>query len=600
MRVADMIMTMVRDAGVETVFMVPGGGAMHLNDAVGRAEGLDFVCNLHEQASAIAAESYAKVRGGLGACLVTTGPGSTNALTGLVGAWQDSTPVIFIAGQVKRADSSHGRGVRSFGVQEVDMLPIVQTCTKYAATISDPSETLKVMESAIRIAREGRPGPVWVEVPVDVQAMIVNGQSSVAEEPKRTLRTFGPADQLDLQPIVDLLQKAERPVMLLGNGVRLAGCTDELVQLAHEWNVPVLLTWLAIDLIPEDHPLYMGRPGAVAARSANFVLQNSDLLISVGARLDQVITAFSHENFARGATKVVVDVDAAEIAKLRMAVAHPLTMDAAMFANELSKLSQGIDFPKRDEWWQRCRTWKEKYPIVTDHHRHGSEKTSVYAFAEALSSELPPGATIVSGSSGSGIEIFLHAMSVKERQRVIHTTALGSMGFALPSIIGAFAADPDRPIVAVDGDGGFFFNIQELETIRRLGIPVKIFVLNNNCYSSIRNSQTYWFGDNLVGADPSSGMTLPSITEVSKSFGIPAIQMDDPTSLRIEIRKILSSEGPMVIETMVIPDEPREPRVASIQREDGTFVSRPLEDLFPFLERDELEKEMIIALLEES
>lgn len=600
MRVADMVMEMLRDAGVETVFMVPGGGAMHLNDAVGKTEGLNFVCNLHEQASAIAAESYAKVRGGLGACLVTTGPGSTNVLTGLVGAWQDSTPVVFIAGQVKRADSCVGRGVRTFGVQEVDMMPIVKTCTKYAASISDPSKTFEVMSTAIRMAREGRPGPVWVEVPVDVQAMVVEGPSSTFNPPMANLPNLRPEQSRILAEVVERVRTAERPVVLLGNGVRLAGCVDEAVQLADMWHAPVLLTWLAIDLIPDDHPLYMGRPGAVASRASNFVLQNSDLLISIGARLDQVITAFSHENFARAATKVVVDIDQSEVAKLRMDVKHPLVMDAAQFVHDITVISESVNFPSRDEWWSRCRDWKKKYPIVTDAHRRNSGQVSVYAFAEAVSAELSEGSTIVSGSSGSGIEIFLHALSVKRSQRVIHTTALGSMGFALPSIVGAYAANPTRPIVAVDGDGGFFFNIQELETIRRLNIPVKIFVLNNNCYSSIRNSQNYWFGDHLVGADPSSGMTLPSITDVSKSFGIAVARIESPRNLRSQIRRLLDSHDPTVVETVVVPDEPREPRVASVQRADGSFVSRPLEDLYPFLDREELKREMIVDLLNES
>lgn len=600
MRVADMIMTMVRDAGVETIFMVPGGGAMHLNDAVGRCDGLDYVCNLHEQASAIAAESYAKVRSGLGACLVTTGPGSTNALTGLVGAWQDSTPVVFIAGQVKRGDSCVGRGVRTFGVQEVDMLPIVKTCTKYAASISDPSETFEIMSMAIRMAQEGRPGPVWVEVPVDVQAMVVEDSSLTLNPPSLTLPRLTKVDTTQLAEVTELVRSAKRPVVLLGNGVRLAGCVDEAIQLAEKWSAPVLLTWLAIDLIPEDHPSYMGRPGAVASRASNFVLQNSDVLISIGARLDQVITAFSHENFARAAKKVVIDIDESEIAKLRMEIAHPLVMDAAEFVREVAAISEPLVFPKREDWWSRCRDWKKRYPVVTDDHRKGPGPISVYAFAEALSAELSEGSTIVSGSSGSGIEIFLHAMSVKRSQRVIHTTALGSMGFALPSVIGAYLADPTRPIVAVDGDGGFFFNIQELETIRRLNIPVKIFVLNNNCYSSIRNSQNYWFGDHRVGADPSSGMTLPSITDVSRSFGLAVARLEDPKNLRTQLRHLLDSSEPAVIETLVIPDEPREPRVASVQRQDGSFVSRPLEDLFPFLDREELKREMIIELLNES
>jgi acetolactate synthase-1/2/3 large subunit len=599
MRVADLVITMLRDAGVETVFMVPGGGAMHLNDAVGKTPGINYVCNLHEQASAIAAESYAKVNGNLGACLVTTGPGSTNALTGLVGAWLDSTPVVFIAGQVKKSDSSVGRGVRSFGVQEVDILPMVKNCTKYAASISDPSEAFMVMTTAIRLAREGRPGPVWVEIPLDVQAMEVDLHTSPETKIAPAVTLDNEIDEATISEVISLVQNAQRPVVLIGNGVRLSGCIQQVLELVGRWNTPVLLTWLAIDLIPDSNNLYVGRPGAVASRGSNFVLQNCDLLISIGARLDQVITAFSHKNFARSAKKVVVDIDEAEIRKLDMEIAHPVVSDASVFVKAAMHKSLDIDFPSRASWWTRCRQWKNRFPVVTEHHRSGTKQISVYAFAEAIYEASSEGTTIVSGSSGSGIEIFLHALSIKPDQRVIHTTALGSMGFALPSIIGAYVANPNRPIIAVDGDGGFFFNIQELETIRRLGIPVKVFVLNNNCYSSIRNSQSYWFGKQHVGADPSSGMTLPSICEVARAFGLDAMKIEETKNLKSQIQAILSLEGPLVVDTVVIPDESREPRVASIQRPDGTFISRPLEDMYPFLDRDDLRSEMIIDLLEE-
>lgn len=597
MRVADQIVAQLVEAGVDTVFMVPGGGAMHLNDAVGLHPEIAFVSNLHEQASAIAAESYAKVRQGLGACLVTTGPGSTNALTGLVGAWLDSTPVVFVAGQVKTSDSSTGRGIRSYGVQEVSILPMVASCTKAAIRITDPQHSHQQVADAILLARQGRPGPVWIEVPLDVQAMPAVVPPAPTPSPAEPM--WGRERTEEIEQLIGMVKNAERPVVLLGNGVRLSGCADRVVALAKTWNIPVLLTWLAIDLLEDDDPFYVGRPGTVASRGSNFAIQNSDLLISIGARLDPTVTAFMPRNFARHAKKVVVDIDVNEVAKLDMDVEQAYVCDAGLFVEHAERLSEDREFPPRDAWWSACRRWKETYPIVMPKHRESGHRLSTYAFSEALSDVLIGGETIVSGSSGSGIEIFLHAFKVKRSQRLIHTTALGSMGFALPSVIGAYVADPARRIMCVDGDGGFFFNVQELEVIRRLRIPVKMFVLNNDGYSSIRNSQTYWFEGRLVGADATSGTTLPSICDVANSFGFPTEVLQDGVDLHATLARIFAIDGPCVIEVRSISDEAREPRVSSVQLPDGTFVSRPMEDLFPFLDRDSFRAEMIVGTMDQ-
>ncbi len=599
MRVADYIMQKIVESGVHTVFMVPGGGAMHLNDALGRCSSLRYVCNLHEQASAVAAENYAKIVKGPGACLVTTGPGSTNALTGVVGAWQDSTPVFFVSGQVKRADSSRGLGVRCLGVQEVDIVGMVANCTKYACTLNDPATVRYHVEKAFHLMRAGRPGPVWIDVPLDVQATKIDPDSQpgyVPENPRA-----GAAGDLSaaVATMIEMLNQADRPIVLVGNGVRLAGAESAMFEMLERLNVPVLTTWLAIDILQEDHPLLIGRPGAVAPRGANFALQNADFLLTIGARLDLVITAFSHEHFARAAKKVMVDIDSAEIGKMKTPIHLPVVADASDFIDEVLAQQASVDAQPRTEWWGRCKAWKKQYPVVLAEHREQQGRVSVYALAEAIGRELSGGEIIVSGSSGSGIEIFLHALQVKPRQRVLHTTALGSMGFALPAVVGAGAASPGTPIIAVDGDGGFFFNIQELETIHRLNLPVKIFVLNNDGFSSIRNSQQYWFKDNLVAADATSGLTLPSIVRVAEAFGLGVARIESQDSLQEQLREVLAMPGPVVCEVMVIPDEARIPRVASLQKEDGTFVSKPLEDLFPFLDRNEFLANMIIPPLPE-
>lgn len=599
MRVADYIIQKIHESGIHTVFMVPGGGAMHLNDALGRHEKLRYVCNLHEQASAVAAENYAKITKGPGACLVTTGPGSTNALTGVVGAWQDSTPVVFVSGQVKRADSSRNLGVRCLGVQEVDIVGMVSNCTKFAITLNDPSAVRHDVEKAFFLMRDGRPGPVWIDIPLDVQSAKIDPDSQRGYVPeKRPISASGelPAS---VGKMIEMLNRAERPVVLVGNGIRLAGAERALFEMLELLNVPVLTTWLAIDILHEEHPLYIGRPGAVAPRGANFTLQNADFLLAIGARLDLVITAFSHENFARAAQKVMVDIDFAEIAKMKTEIHLPVVADAGDFVREVIAQRSSVEVQPRSEWWDRCKTWKQKYPVVLPEHREHKGSVSVYALAEAIGRELSGGEIIVSGSSGSGIEIFLHALQVKPQQRVLHTTALGSMGFALPAVVGAGMASPGTPIVAIDGDGGFFFNIQELETIHRLNLPSKIFVLNNAGFSSIRNSQQYWFGDNLVAADATSGLTLPDVVRVSEAFGLGIARIESQASLQEQVSAVLAMPGPVVCEVMVIPDEARVPRVSSLQKEDGAFVSKPLEDLFPFLEREEFLANMIIPPLPE-
>jgi acetolactate synthase I/II/III large subunit len=596
MKVSDYVMQTVASHGVKHVFMLPGGGAMHLNDSLGRTPGLEFVCNLHEQAAAIAAEAYAKATGGLGVALVTTGPGSTNAVTGVVGAWQDSTPCLFISGQVKTPDLRGTSAVRQMGVQEVDIVAIVASVTKYAVTVTDPSSIRFHLEKALHLAHAGRPGPVWIDIPLDVQAATIDVDSLVGFDPEPEA---SPASlEQDVLHCIELLNAAERPVVLIGNGVRLAGAESRIDELLALLRAPVLTTWLAIDLIADDHPLFAGRPGAVAPRGANFTLQNSDFLLVLGARLDLVLTAFSHERLARGARKVMVDVDAAELKKMKTAIDVPVCADVGNFIAELMRHSDHVSRRDRTAWIGRTQEWKARYPLVADEHRDPAKPISVYHLADVASEVLEEGATIVSGSSGAGIEIFLLALRVKRRQRVIHTTALGAMGFGLPATIGASLGRGGAPVFCVDGDGGFQLNIQELATVARLNLPIKFFILSNEGFSSIRTSQLQWFG-RLVAADSSSGLTFPNVRRVAEAYGIATAVLDCPEQLEAQLRNVLAMPGPVVCEVMTIPDETRAPRVSSYQRADGSMVSRPLEDMWPFLDREEFRANMIVPPIEE-
>jgi acetolactate synthase-1/2/3 large subunit len=603
-KVSYYVIRFVAELGVKHVFLVPGGGAMHLNDSLSRCKQIEFVCNLHEQASAIAAENYSKATNHFGVALVTTGPGSTNAVTGLAGAWLDSTPCLFISGQVKRADRMFAPdgthlGVRQMGVQELDIVSIVKSITKYAVTVDDPQTIRYHMEKAVYLAETGRPGPVWIDIPLDVQAYPVDEATlpgfelPISESDHQSL-------QAEVSDVIKALNRAERPLLLAGNGIRLARAESEFRELVDILDIPVETTWLAIDLIDDEHPLFVGRPGAVAPRGANFAVQNCDFLLAVGARLDRVITGYSPEKFARAAYKAMVDIDPAELGKMGNSVHNKICADGGVFLREMLRQRDAIQHNNNAHTWkQRCIDWKIKYSVVQPEHRRPLGPVSVYNFADLMSEELRRDDYIVSGSSGSAIELFLLALRVKTGQRVFHTTALGAMGFGIPASIGACLAGGRRRTICVDGDGGFQFNIQELETVARLQLPIKFFVLNNDGYASIRASQISFFGEPRIGCDASTGQTLPEIGRVAQAYGLCTDTIEDQSHLRSDLQRILSRPGPVVCDVRVIPDEVRAPRLSSIQRSDGSFVSKPLEDLWPFLERDEFAANMLIPALEE-
>jgi acetolactate synthase-1/2/3 large subunit len=592
-------MQFIAAQGVKQVFMLPGGGAMHLNDSLGRCKDLEFICNLHEQGSAIAAEAYGKITGNLGVALVTTGPGGTNAVTGVAGAWLDSTPCLFISGQVKRADLKRDTGVRQLGVQEVDIVSIVKPITKYAVTVLEPKEIRFHLEKAVHLARSGRKGPVWIDLPLDVQASQIDVETLRGFDPSSAEPAFDAGTmKSQVREVMELLAHAERPVILVGNGVRLAGARAEMLQLVEKLKVPVLVaTSLGIDLVPDDNPYYFGRPGPIAPRYANFTLQNCDLLVVIGVRLDMALTAYAHDRLARGARKVMVDIDRAELGKMRTRIDVPVHADARAFLTEL--LPSVKPGPERTAWLDRCRDWKRRYPIVLPEHRALPEFISTYYFSEVLSEELTGDDIVASGSSGNAVELFHLVFKAKDGQRVIHTRGLGAMGFGIPAAIGACLAAGRRRTVCLDGDGGFHLNIQELEVVARLKLPIKFFIINNNGYASIRISQQGYFDGRTCGADQASGLTLPDLCRISDSYGIWSAQLTDTRNLRERIRELLAQPGPLVCDVLVPPDEVRAPRIVSYQRPDGSMASKPLEDLWPFLDRDEFRSNMIVPPLED-
>ncbi len=597
-KLSDYVMRRLAEYGVRHVFLLTGGGAMHLNDSLGKCKNIEYVCNLHEQACAFAAESYAKYNNRLGVAMVTVGPGATNAITGVAGGWLDSSPMLVLSGQVKRADLKGDSGLRNRGVQEVDIIPMVKSITKYAVTVTDPITIRYHLEKAVHLATSGRRGPVWLDIPLDVQASQIDAASLIGYTAEETPGIVSDSElKNQVAEVVRLLNKSERPLIVFGNGVRLANAQRAAEKIVETLGLPFGLTWMSMDMFPDSHPLLVGRPAPSASRGANFALQNSDFLLLVGARTDVIMTAFAPERLARGAAKVMVDIDPAELEKLSEILALPICADAGDFLCELQNQDNSIEQKDRSGWIDRCAEWKVKYPIVQDHHRKAEGEVSMFNFTEILCEELDEGDLVVPASSGNSIEILLVAFKAKAGQRVYITTGLGPMGLGPPASIGGCLASGGKRTVCVDGDGGFQLNIQEMETVARLNLPIKFFVINNGGYGSIVCSQETYF-NRLTGANAQSGVSLPDITKVAAAYGLPTRRIENQENLREEIKDILDAPGPMVCEVMALPGEQRTPRVSSYQKPDGSMASKPLEDMWPFLEREEFLSNMIVSPIE--
>jgi acetolactate synthase I/II/III large subunit len=589
-KLSDYVWDRIADEGVEHVFMLPGGGCMHLVDSLGNHPKLKFICNLHEQGTAIAVDAYAQVRG-FGAGLVTTGPGGTNALTGVAGAWLDSTPCIIISGQVKRADLKHDSGVRQLGFQEIDIVSMAKPITKYAVTVEDPSAIRFHLDRALHLARTGRPGPVWIDLPLDVQAAEIdpgNLEGWVPNVPVKPDLTEV-ADR-----ILDALHTAERPVLMLGNGVRLAQAIPEALALAERLRIPILTTWKAADFLPEDHPLFAGRPGAAGQRGANFTQQNADWLLVLGARLDHGQIAYMPELFARGARKFVVDVDGAELGKLRMDLDLAIIADAGDMLTALLARLPHHSASDTSVWLRQIQDWKARYPVLQPEYRREQGYVNLYALVEALSNLMGEDDLLVPGSSGQCSEVTCQAFPMKKGLRMLNSQGLGAMGFGPPAALGACVASGGKRTLCLDGDGGFQMNLQELETIRRLDLPIKIFVLDNQGYGSIRGSQRNYFNGRLVASDASSGLTLPDVLAVARAYGIAAATLDDNQDLESRLPALLEAAGPLVCAVRLNPDQPTLPRVTSYQKPDGSMATRPMEDLYPLLDREEFRANLFI------
>lgn len=584
-------MEFIADLGVRHVFCLSGGGAMHLNDSLGKTERLAHICMLHEQACSIAAEAYARISGGFGVCLMTSGPGGTNAVTGLAGAYLDSTPVMFISGQVKRADRVNGQGIRQFGIQEVDITSVVRPLTKYCVQIEDPGDIRYELEKASGTAAHGRPGPVWIDIPLDIQAMRVDPAA---------LRPFDAGglpragiNKADIDGTIRLMNKARRPILIAGHGIRLAGGIDEAHSLFSLLGFPVLTTWNGVDLIEDGHPLYFGRPGAVGHRYSNFIQQNADFVLTIGTRLNLLSTGFDFESFLRKADHVMVDIDANELKKKSVHPKIAVHADAREFIVTLLERKGELDASPRGDWLQRCRLWRERYPVLIPEQEPREGYVNTYRLIDEISRRMSGDDIYQFTSSGTGADIAMQTFRVKKGQRAFLTKGLASMGYDLPACIGSSIASGGRRTVCATGDGGFMLNIQELETLRRLRLPIRIFVLDNGGYGMIYGSQKGNFDGRLTGCNAESGLTIPNVLRVVEAFGIKGFSLESEAEMPARVQEVLDYPGPAVCVVKVDIAQKILPRQTNYMRPDGQMASRPLEDMTPLLDRDEFKGNLL-------
>ena len=588
MKLSDYIFRYLADFGIKDVFYLPGGGAMHLDDSLAHTDGINAVCMLHEQGAAIAAEAYSRIKNSLSVCCVTSGPGSTNALTGLAGAWLDATPILFISGQAKRADLVGDQGIRQFGIQELNIVDIVRPMTKYAVQILDPEMIRYELEKAIFLAFDGKPGPVWIDVPVDVQAVHI--------DEKKLTQFVRPEKNYDcddeyIDKTIELLNQAERPLLILGHGIRMGNAIPEMNRLIEALGIPVMTTWNGVDLIEDSNPYFFGRPGASGMRHANIIQQNADLVITLGSRLNLLSTGYDYSSFLRNAKHIMVEIDENELKKKSVHPYLPVCCDVTSFIDKLLIRSKEVHLKDISGWLDFCNRMKEKYPLLIKEQAPSSNDINTYKFVDELSRQMTGEDVFQFTSSGISADIAMETFRIKKGQRAFLTKGLASMGFDLPASIGSCIASGGRRTVCLTGDGGFMMNIQELASLHRLNLPVKIFVLDNKGYAMIYNSQSGNFR-RFSGADSESGLELPDIAGVAKSFGIHSEKIQTASEMKQKIAEVLAYDGPVVCCVDGYIGQQILPRQVNYRREDGQMASRPLEDMAPLLTRDELKYDM--------
>lgn len=588
MKLSDYVMDFLAQKGIKHMFFLPGGGCMHLTDSLGRSEHIQGISLLHEQAVAIATEIYASTSEDVGAALVTTGPGGTNAITGVLSAYQDSVPCFFVSGQVKTADLKSRFNLRGMGTQEAGIVEIVNTITKYAVMVTDKEQIRYHLERAWYEATTGRKGPVWIDIPLDIQGAQVNPDELIGfEVPNETYE----CKEAEIDEAIKLINQAKRPVIMTGNG--LMYCQKEFHMLADFLQIPIIPSWKFADLVPNDHPLYVGRCGTLGERTANFAMQNADLILSLGCRLDYSMTSYDRTKWAPLAKKIIVEIEKNEIDKLELSIDLPIVCDVKDFIQKM--LSKKEQFEKRDisSWRMRIGTWKKRYPVVCEKFYDDSDGMSMYAAVAEVAKRLKNDAVIVPSSAGTVAEIVFQSIQLKQGQKLRTNNGLGSMGYELPGAIGAHMAT-GKEVITFAADGGIQLNIQELATIAGRKLPIKIFLICNNGYASIQNMQRNHFNGYYVASTEESGLFIPDMEKVARAYDLPVYRAGKIAELSDAIENTLAQKGPAMCIIDVSPMSLVEPRSATQVMPDGSIRSSSLENQYPFLSDEELAENMMV------
>jgi acetolactate synthase I/II/III large subunit len=594
-RVADYVVKRLVELGARHVFMVTGGGAMHLNDAFGRNKAIECIFNHHEQACAIAAEGYVRSCGKFCVVNVTAGPGGTNALTGVLGNWTDSVPVIYVSGQVKfetTIASCKQIPLRQLGDQESSIIDIVSPLTKYAIMVNNPLDIKKILNKAVSIATTGRPGPVWIDVPINIQGAVVD-ENDLREEVQFQQINFDFMNlKASLQNVVHDLLVSKRPLIVAGNGIRISGSQRLLDDLFHVLKVPVVTTFNGMDLLPNDNPLFVGRIGTIGQRAGNFALQNADLIFFLGTRNNIRQISYNWKMFAPKAKKVVVDIDDAELKKPTLVPDIPIHADVKAFLTELVfALRNSLLNRDWSSWLTWCQERNKRYPVVLPEYKTITP-INPYFFIQVLTELLDPKSTVVCGN-GSACVCTFQAGIVKKGQRIFWNSGCASMGYDLPAAIGACFAKQKSPIICIAGDGSLMMNLQELQTVKQYGLPIKLFVFNNGGYLSIKQTQSSFFGLPFIGCDKDSGISFPDFVKVAETFGIHGVRIQNHSEIKEKIMQVLSHNDPVLCEVILSQDYIFSPKLSSKRQPDGTITSPSLEDMYPFLSPEELKENMI-------
>lgn len=606
-RLADYVADFLAAHGVTDVFSVVGGGAMHLNDALGHHSKLHVTYNHHEQACAIAAEAYARLENRIAAVCVTTGPGGTNALTGVVGGWLDSIPMFIISGQVRYDTTARyalqytGTPLRAMGDQEYDITKSVQYMTKYAAMLENPMDIRYMLEKAWHLATTGRPGPVWIDIPVNYQGGYIETDDLRGYDPAEDDAKLPPkVEDATIQAVLEKIKAAKRPVFHAGYGIRLSGAYEAFRSVAEKLNIPIVTYWNAVDLIEDDNPLYCGRAGNMGDRPGNWAIQNADLILAVGTRISIRQVGYNWKTWARSAEVIMVDIDPAELKKPTLHVEMPIWADAKDF---LTKLDKAAAAPVNAgcEWLATCQHWKKEYPAVLPRQwEENGETANVYAFVRYLSSCLPEN-SLTAVSNGACCVVGNQAYVIQKGSRMANNSAIASMGYGLPAAIGTCIGGGHRQTICLEGDGSIMMNLQELQTILTNHLPIKVFLINNNGYHSIRLTQNNLFKEHCkVGIGPESGdLSFPVFEKIAKAFGYPYYSAHSNAEMKKVVDEVLKQDGPVFCEIFTDTKQVWEPKSSTKRLPDGTLVSPPLEDLAPFLPREELAKQMFIPMIDD-